>query len=149
MKIKIFIILFCVLCFAIFEAKAQINNQIENATNKQGFRLKMLYLHNGDSLRTYVRLQNDFKNWQNLENITKNFAFEYYIMQDYRSAKPTSIKIIPQQITKEKDGIKFYFQIARQNIATAILFFEMMNILDNTKYNYDLKINFTNTRLRD
>ncbi len=149
MKIKIFIILFCIFYFNIFEIKAQTNAQIENATNKQGFRLKMLTLHNGDSLRVYVRLQNDFKDWQNLENITKNFVFEYSIMQDYRSAKPTSTKIIPQQLTKEQDGTKFYFQIARQNIATAILFFEMMNILDNTKYNFDLKINFTNTRLRD
>ena len=129
--------------------KAQTNTQIENAINQSGFRLKMLYLHNNDSLRVYVRLQNDFKEWQKVENITKNFVFDYYVTQDYKSVKPTATKIIPQQISKEEDGIKFYLQIPRQNIATGILFFEMVNILDNTKYNLDLKINFTNTRLRD
>lgn len=149
MKKILFILLFFVFYFNIFEIKAQTNAQIENAINKQGFRIKMLSLHNGDSLRMYVRLQNDFKEKQNITHITTNYVFEYYVMQDYRSAKPTSIKVNPQQITQEDDGVKFYFQIPRQNVPSGLLFFEMTSILDNTKYKIDQKISFTNTRIRD
>ena len=149
MKKILFILLFFVFYFNIFEIKAQTNAQIENAINKQGFRIKMLSLHNGDSLRMYVRLQNDFKEKQNITHITTNYVFEYYVMQDYRSVKPTSIKVNPQQITQEDDGVKFYFQIPRQNVPSGLLFFEMTSILDNTKYKIDQKISFTNTRIRD
>lgn len=148
-----YILLLNIFCFALFflsfETKAQITKSYGTPKNRQGFHLKMVSLHNEDSLRIYVRLQNDFKEWESTTHISQNFVFEYYVMQDYRSAKTSSVKVNPQQITKEEDGIKFYFQIARQNVPNAILFFEMTNILDNTKYNIDLKISFTNTRLRD